>query len=316
MSQPAQLAHVSYVLPREMQTETQGADVAFILSPLQHATNIILLGAAVLVIIAAYVIEKKVPWVIEKIKYFRGRSRTYQEFIPLMLRIAIGFALIGAGATDHFMSPAVEGNAVVNFAQLLAGFLLVSGFLVTPASFFALALSITALVGYPQLIGSLELPAAIAAFILFSVAKPGIDDLVGIPHLIVPEKSRIYVPLVLRVGLGGALIAMALYEKFLNPHMFAAVAEKHLVPHIPLSVEMWTLSVGLTELVVGLAILVGLRTRSVSALTFFILSLSFFVFKEDVFAHIALFATLAALILMGGGAYSFDNWYAKRKNAP
>lgn len=310
-----QLAHVSYVLPPAEQMAAKGSDVEFLLSPFQQVTNIVLLGLAVAILVAAYVIEKKVPWVVEKIKYFRGRSRTYQEIIPLMLRVAIGLALIGAGSGGYFISPAVDGNTLVNFAQVLAGFLLVSGFLVTPASFFALALSITALVGYPTLLGNLELLAAIVAFILLGVTKPGLDDLLGLPHFTVPEKFKLYVPLIIRLGLGGALVTMALYEKFLNPHMFAAVAEHHIVRYIPLSPEMWTLSVGLTELVVGLAIVVGLRTRSISALTFLILSVTFFVFKEDVFAHITLFATLAALMLMGGGAFSLDNWYAKRKNA-
>lgn len=310
-----QLAHVSYVLSPEVQVESQGSDMDFLLSPLQEAANIGILAAAVLVIALCYLAEKRIGWVTEKIKFFRGRSRTYHEFIPLMLRVGVGLALIGAGSTGHLISPAASSSEWVGFVQILTGFLLVSGLLVAPATLCALVLYIAAIVGHPQLLGSLELPAAVLAFVLLGVSKPGFDDLLNIPSLALPEGFKKYVPLILRLGLGGALLAMSFYEKLLNPHLFAEVAERHLMQYVPLSASMWTLSVGLTELLVALALLLGLRTRFVSTITLAMLALSFFVFQEDVFAHVTLFATLASLILLGGGAYSIDSWYAHRKNA-
>lgn len=307
------LAHVSYVVPENVRHEATGADIQFLTEPLSHPANIVILMASILAVVAFHLAESKVPRLNAMVKYFRGRGRTYQEFLPLILRSAVGITLIGAGVSNHLITPAVQGNDILNFIQVVLGFLLVTGFLITPAAFFTLAFSIFAMMVHPTLIESLEVPATMLALIIIGQSKPGFDDLLGLPMMDFPEKLKKYTSPVLRLGLGLSMIIMAIHDKFLNPHLFGYVAENSLTPLLGLSPQMLTLSAGLTEFAVGLAILVGCHTRFASAIGFLILSFTFFVFQEEVFAHVTLFAVLAVLIIQGAGPLSIDSWYAERK---
>ena len=114
-------------------------------------------------------------------------------------------------------------------------------------------------------------------------------------------------PLILRFGVGFAMIFLAVYEKILNPHLSELVVTNFgLMNVVPVSPEMWVLSTGLIEFAVGLALILGLFTRISAGIAFIVLSLSFFYFGEDVASHITLFGTLSVLFITQGGAWSLD----------
>lgn len=308
------LAHVSYVLTEQEQSGFSGADYAFLSEPFLDPWNWAIFAAAAAFTGALIFAGHKVPFLRDRVRFFRGRTRSYQEFIPWILRFSLGVALVGAGSQQTLISPAVHDQPAFATLQLMLGFLLIAGFALTPATLCALALSIGALILHPELLDNLEVIAALIAFFLLGQAKPGLDDLLGIPMFTFPEKVRAWIPLILRLGLGTSLILMAVVDKLLNPHLFGAVVEQYgLTSYIPLSTGMWVASATLLELALGLALLLGIQTRVVSVVTFFVLSLSFFFFGEDVYAHVTIFGTLFVLIVTGGGALSIDDYYAKRR---
>jgi uncharacterized membrane protein YphA (DoxX/SURF4 family) len=223
--------------------------------------------------------------------------------------------LIGAGSQEALISPAVIHEPEFATLQIVLGFLLVAGFLLTPAIIASLALTIGALILNPTLFDNLEILGALIALLMLGQAKPGLDDLLGLPSYSIPEKFRVWVPTILRLGLGGALLIMAIGDKLLNPHWFGMVIEHQgLVELLPFSTGMWVVSATIIETILGLTLLFGFQTRLASLATFGVLSIFFFIFGEEVYAHVTLFGVLFTLLITGGGPWSIDNaLYVRRK---
>jgi uncharacterized membrane protein YphA (DoxX/SURF4 family) len=310
------LAHVSYVMTPEEMTAHTGADYRFLWQPFTDPWNWLAISLSIMLILGGILAFRKVPCLRDRIRYFRGRARTYQEYLPAILRVCLGIALIGAGSQNALISPAVHNQPAFALIQVILGFFIITGFLLTPAVIGSLALASGALIFYPTLFDNLEIIGAIVAVILLNQSRPGLDDLLGVPNYSLPERLREYAPFVLRLGLGLSLIIMAIGDKFLNPHLFGYVVESYgLVQLGPFSTGMWVASATIIELVLGLAILLGLQTRIASLLTFIVLSIFFFVFKEEVYAHVTLFGCLFALLIAGSGTLSLDHLlYARRKS--
>ena len=157
------------------------------------------------------------------------------------------------------------------------------------------------------MLGNLDIAALAIGLLAVANPKPGIDDLLGI-KLISPLKFlKTYVPLILRIGIGGAMMFLAVYEKMLNPHLSALVVQNyHLNSVIPVSEAMWVLAAGAIEFLVGFLLLIGHQTRLVVVVAFLVLSLSFFYFHEAVYSHVSLFATLSILFITGKGHIKKD----------
>jgi len=154
------------------------------------------------------------------------------------------------------------------------------------------------------LIGNLELFAAAIALLILANPWPGIDHIIGIPFPGPQRKWHHLVPLILRIGLGSAMIYLAVYEKILNPHLSAqVVAQFRLDQVIPVQTAMWVLSAGIIEAVLGLLIITGFYTRVVVAIAFVVLSMSFFYFGEAVYSHITLFGIMSVLFATGNGRF-------------
>jgi uncharacterized membrane protein YphA (DoxX/SURF4 family) len=230
------------------------------------------------------------------------------ELLPWMLRLSLGIALIGSGTARAFISPILSDFPQFSFIQILLGFLLLIGFLLPLATLGTITLFIFALSHNIFLIGNADFLAAGIALLILANGKPGLDDLLGISFLSQFKKFRSYVPLVLRIGIGGAMIYLAVYEKFLQPHASALVVDYfNLKSVLPVSTALWVLGTGTIELIIGSALLLGFRTRIASAIAFIVLTLSFFYFGEDVYSHITLFGVLSLLFVTGGGKMSLDN---------
>jgi uncharacterized membrane protein YphA (DoxX/SURF4 family) len=105
------------------------------------------------------------------------------------------------------------------------------------------------------------------------------------------------------------MMFLAVYEKFLNPHLSEIVVYNyHLTSIIPVISEMWVLSAGIIEFLVGLFLFLGFKTRLTSAIAFIVFSLSFFYFGEEVYSHVTLFSVLSVLFVTGGVKLSIDNF--------
>lgn len=228
-------------------------------------------------------------------------------FTPWIMRCSLGIALIGAGVTHTVVSPVLQGYVDFSFIQILVGFFLVAGFMVIPSTLVAIGIYAFAFLQDWYILGNLDFLALAISLLILDNEKPGLDDLLGFPKISPFRFLKRYVPLVLRFGIGGAMMFLAVYEKILNPHISELIVNNFgLLNVINVSPEMWVLGAGIIEFVIGFTLFVGWFTRVSSAIAFVVLSLSFFYFGEDVASHITLFGNLAVLFITRGGIWSID----------
>jgi len=306
-------AHAAYVLPPEELANHSGRDFSFLLEPLSHWNNLALMVVVLIVVAVVYAVATRVHVSKQKMATICAKAESYRELIPWMLRLSLGLALIGAGSLHMLISPAMPGFPGVAFLQVLIGFLLLAGFLIIPATLVAIVLFFVALQHSWVGLGNLEFLAACVVLLFLNDPRPGVDDLLGIRFHLSLERLKEFVPLILRIGIGGAMIFSALYEKLLNPHLMAQVVEQyHLSAFVSLSTQMWVLSFGVVELLIGLLLLFGFYTRTVTAIAFLVLAKTFFIFGEQVYAHVTLFGVFSVLFVTGGGRGSID--YCHKRN--
>lgn len=301
------LAHVGYVVGPEELPLYMGNDGAFLWSALSDSYNVILTLVVLALFILVYWIAHHNYFIEKYLKKIRAKIETYYEFIPWILRLSLGIALIGAGSAHTLISPLLPQMPHFALMQVVLGFMMLAGFLLTPVLIFTIVLFLFALLQDAYLIGNIEFIFGAFALLILGNDRPGLDDILMIPvHKI--ESLKKYVPLVIRLGLGGAMIYLALFEKLFNPHISELVVTKfNLTSVIGVSPEMWVLAAGLIELLVGLFIFIGYHTRLTSAIAFLVITTTFFYFKEDVYSHVTLFGMLSVLFITGGGAMSADN---------
>lgn len=305
-------AHVGYVVPQEEFQKSLGGDVSFAFNALLHGENWVLMGSTIAIFLTLLFLSHKSYFIQSHIDRMTIHLRSYYEYIPWILRLSLGIALMGAGAKEVLISPVLTTTSAIAMIELVTGFLILSGFLLLPATIAGIVLFIKALSSDFYLFGNLDYLVIGLSLLVLQSARPGIDDIIGIPRLNI-EKMSPLVPFILRLGIGSALIFLALFEKFLNPHLSEQVVTIYnLTSVINVSASMWIFSAGAIELLVGICLLFGFHTRLVSVIAFFVITTTFFYFKEDVFSHITLFGTLSVLFITGGGKLSIDRALYKR----
>ena len=182
-------------------------------------------------------------------------------WIPRLLGIHLGVALLALAATGSFLTPAVElagaAGTVLLLGEAALGVWLVTGVLLRPAATLVLALGpVLGLVSGPMALLECANLAAVAAFLV--VLPPGADRH-GAVALDVARTRQALV--LLRVGVGVALIALAFTEKFTNPVMavhtleeFPALDVFGLVG-IDVAPETFVVVAGAVELLFGLLVI-------------------------------------------------------------
>lgn len=309
-------AHVGYILSDAEMARQSGTQWGFLLAALQQPVNLGIVGGTLVVSLVAYLVAVRTQWVRRKMADIARHAALYEELVPWMLRLGLGIALIGAGLAGNVVSPLVAGTVFIGKLQILLGFLLLAGFLIAPALWVIIGLYITAAMGEPYIFGNAEFAAAALALILLGSRRPGVDEMLDVPFFAALTALKKYVSLLLRVGLGGAMAYLAIYEKFLNPGASALVVVKaQLRDVVPVDASLWVLGAGLVELAIGIAIVAGFKTRLFSAIALITLTLSFFYFEEAVYSHVTLFAVLSAIFVYGSTAPSVDEWLKHRNRS-
>jgi uncharacterized membrane protein YphA (DoxX/SURF4 family) len=309
-------AHVTYLLSEKAFDQRSGARWDYLLSPLAEGRSWVAILVTLAVAVLGFVAYRQIPSLRAFFDRVAARADSYETFTPWMLRLSLGVALIGAGASGFLVSPILKGYFALAGAQVMLGFCLMSGLLVVPAAFGALAIYASAFSESWTIIGSIEFAAIAVALIVLDNERPGLDDMLGLPKLSPFRRLKRWIPTILRVGVGVAMASMALYEKLLNPlAAHTIVMQYRLTEVVSVAPAMWVLGAGLIELALGILHIVGWKTRPVVGLTFIVLSLSFFYFKEDVASHVTLFGALSTLFILKGGPWSVDAWLEKNRPA-
>jgi uncharacterized membrane protein YphA (DoxX/SURF4 family) len=304
----SQLSHIRYLVPKDEVSTFSGRDATFLFEPLTQPGNILLIIGIILILAILYFLAFHVRIFKKEIEVINERSDGYGIFIPWILRLSLGLMLIGSGINETLISPVLNDFPQFGQLQILLGFFLLAGFLVLPSTATVLALYIVGLFSDAYIVGNLDVAVIAVALLFCTTTRPGLDDIFGIPNFKILTDLKKYTPLVLRIGIGIAMIFLALYEKLLNPHLSEVIVNRFdLQSVLPVSPEMWVLSAGIIELLIGVALLIGFRTRLVASVAFVVLGLSFFYFGESVTSHVTLFGILSALFITRGGTWSVDN---------
>lgn len=306
-------AHVGYVVAEDQLHNHTGRDFYFLLQPFLHIQYVLLMLGTLLVVGVLWYLFVHSQKCMAYALRIKEKLLSYHEFVPWILRLSLGIALLGAG-TEHVLISPLLHNTLFATLEIILGFLFLLGFMIIPATVLTIVLYIYAATQNMYIVGNLDLLALALGVLVFHSPRPGLDDMLGTSFFHHLSIRREYIAPVVRFGLGGAMIYLALFEKILNPHLSElVVTQYHLQHFVPVSPALWVLGAGLIELLIGLCIFFGLKTRLSSIIAFIVVSTTFFYFKESVTAHITLFGGLSILAIEGGGLWSLDRFLENRK---
>jgi uncharacterized membrane protein YphA (DoxX/SURF4 family) len=215
--------------------------------------------------------------------------------------------------------PVLMADGLVALLLTATGFLLLLGLAVRPAAIVALGIYLVTLAGHPELVMMLDVAGALGVAAVLGPGRPSVDDLLRAAFPRGPGaevatanlargRYNDLVPLLVRLGLGGAFIASGIVDKVVIYEQALAAVEKYgLTAIVPVSPELWVLGAAVVETALGLAIVLGVLTRFSAAIGFAVLTLALFALPDDpVIAHVCLFGLSSVLVILGGGRWSLD----------
>ncbi len=307
-------AHVRYVLEENVDYRTLLGNNWGILKEGMTNTGFVI-GTIVSLIVVGIIFELAHTRIFKK--YFDGvkaRLNSYHELIPWIIRLCLGIALIGAGTGHFHISPIMTAsNALASF-EVVLGFFFLAGFLLVPSAIAAIAIFISGISQDTYFMGNLDFLALSIGLLVFHSARPGVDDILGISLLKYIRIHRKLLGLILRIGVGSAMIYLGMFEKILNPMLAEhVVGEFNLTSVIPVTAATWALATGIIETALGLIIVLGLFTRIAAIVGIIVISITFFFFNEAVFSHVTLFGVLSILAIEGYGFLGLDHFWSKKK---
>lgn len=309
------IAHVDYVTDPESSPDPIG----FLLDALAKPGSLTLLGIGAIVVLGAVVAWARWRPMEDARLRFIERAKGYREYLAWMVRLSVGLVLIGAGLSRVRFIPTIETGEL--FALLLTGtgFLMLLGLAVRPAALVALGAYVVTLVDHPELVMMLDIAGGLAVAAMLGPGRPSLDDLLRAAFPRGPggraatdnlARGRYddLVPLLVRLGLGGAFAASGIVDKLLiYDQALAAVDRYGLTSVVPVAPELWVLGAILIETALGVAIILGVLTRFSATVGFIVLTLALFALPDDpVIAHVGLFGLSSVLVILGGGRYSLD----------
>ncbi|WP_324662246.1 DoxX family protein [Haloarcula sediminis] len=327
-------AHVDYVTDPEAETMDAVAFLVDVLADPFNAAVFLVSGLAITVGIGAYL------WVrptVTDIVVLREKLASYGDLVPWMLRLAVGLPLIGAGFEGYLFAPTVTFNVGANpLLRVLfigLGFFILFGLATRIAATVGLVTYAWAFVTEPSVVLAVEyVPIFLALFVLGG-GRPSADDMllevastdgsiygrIDPVHLLKAyldsrtRPLRLYVPVILRVGMGASFIYLGLIQKLAQPSSGLAVIEKYdLTAVVPVDPGLWVVGAGVSEIAVGVALIAGFFTRGAAATSFVLFTVTLFGLPDDpVLAHVALFGMASAVFTLGAGPLSFDRWFGR-----
>ncbi len=278
----------------------QAGDWSFFLSPLPLAlTAAVVAVTLVWRLVALRVDRPELP--------FLAPIGRLVPWVPRLLGIHLGVALLALAATGAFITPSndhlhgVGGNALL-LVEAALGIWLVTGINLRPAAALVLGLGpALALVAGPTALGECANLAAVAAFLV--VVPPGADAN-GAAH---PSRAQLrWALLWLRLGVGVALIVLAFSEKLTNPGMAIDTLEHYpaldvfALVGIHVSPETFVAIAGATELLFGLLVISGAFPQVAVLVAMVPFNATLLLFGQtEMVGHLPVYGVFLALLAYG-----------------
>lgn len=317
---PGSLAHIDYVYEEPVEMTT-----AALLSSITDPVSLALLVGLPIVIISALVFLHRSGLFRRDIAVLEDALDDDRSFVPLILRLSMGVPLIGAGFQQYLFTPAVPFQHRI--VLVFVGFSLLFGLATRFIAGITLLFYLVMLTQHHALLLAFEFVPGLLSIIVLGSGRPSIDQLLTelsrhegtiYSHvdpvyggLVKPFASWItpyqrFVPVILRAGLGIALIYLGIGQKLLRPGVALSVVEKYgLTAIVPVSPELWVIGAAVVEVAVGIILLLGIWTRLAAAVLFGLFSLTLFGLPDDpVLPHTSLFGLIAVLLILGAGPFS------------
>ena len=307
--------HVDYVTDPESSPDPIG----FLLDALGQPGSIVMLAIGTLLVLVAMLAWARWRPMEEARLRFIDRAKTYTEYLPWIVRLSVGLVLIGAGLGRVRFMPTIDSGGLFGLLLTGTGFLLLLGLAVRPAALVALGAFLVTLATHPELVMMLDVAGGLAAAAILGPGRPSLDDLLRAAFPAGPgaraatrnlARGRYddLVPVLVRLGLGGAFVASGIIDKLLiYDQVLAAVDRYGLASVVPVAPELWVLGAAVVETGLGLAIILGVLTRFSAVVGFAVLTLALFALPDDpVISHVALFGLSSLLVILGGGRWSLD----------
>ncbi len=312
---PLPFAHVDYV------TDPEGSPdpIGFVLDALGQPGSLLLLTIGAIVALALLAAWARWRPLEEARDRLIAATDTYHQYLPWIVRLSVGLVLIGSGLSRVLFLPTLQADGLAALALTATGFLLLLGLAVRPAALLALAVYLITLAQNPELVMMLDVAGGLAVAAILGPGRPSADDLLRAAFPRGPgaraattnlARTRYddAVPLLVRLGLGGAFAASGIVDKLLIHEQALDAVDKDGLPSVvPVPPELWVLGAILIETALGVAILLGVMTRFSAVVGFAVLTLALFALPDDpVIAHVGLFGLCSVLVILGGGRWSLD----------
>jgi uncharacterized membrane protein YphA (DoxX/SURF4 family) len=231
-------------------------------------------------------------------------------WVPRLLGVHLGVSLLALAATGSFLTPAVHdlpgiGGVLVLLAEAAVGIWLVSGYrLRAAAGLLLLFAPVLALAAGPAALLECANLAAVAAFLV--VVPPGADRHGATDAS--PDRLRLGL-LLMRVGVGVALVSLAFTEKFTNP----AMARHTLAEYPALDVFAWVgidlapdtfvAVAGAVELLFGLLVISGAMPQVAVLVAAVPFNATLLLFGQtELVGHLPVYGVFLALLVYGSDA--------------
>ncbi len=312
---PRQYPHVDYVTDPESSPDPIG----FLLDALGQPGAVLLFAVGLVLVLAAILGWARWRPMEDARLRFIERAKGYTEYLPWIVRLSVGLVLIGAGLARVRFMPTVDSGGLFGLLLTGTGFLLLLGFAVRPAALVALGAYLVTLISHPELVMMLDVAGGLAVAAIVGPGRPSLDDLLRAAFPSGPAARAAtenlarghyddMVPLLVRLGLGGAFVASGIVDKLvIYDQALAAVDGYGLTSVVPVTPEMWVVGAAVLETALGAAIILGVLTRFSAVVGFAVLTLALFALPDDpVIAHVGLFGLSSLLVILGGGRWSLD----------
>lgn len=228
-------------------------------------------------------------------------------WVPRLLGVHLGVALLALAATGAFLTPSndhlhgVTGTSLL-LVEAALGVWLVTGYRLRPAAALVLGLGpALALVAGPTALGECANLAAVAAFLV--VVPPGADGY-GVAR---PSARDLRLALLLlRLGVGTALVVLAFTEKLTNPVMALDTLERYpaldvfALVGLDVAPETFVVVAGVTELLFGLLVLSGAFPQVAVLVAMVPFNATLLVFGQtEMVGHLPVYGVFLALLVYG-----------------